>query len=63
MPMMGPLFALFLEPVSLACQEGASVPSDFSVAPDIAETHMSHYWNRFHGISCFCPILLNHPSQ
>jgi hypothetical protein len=29
MPMMGPLFALFLEPVSLACQEGASVPSDF----------------------------------
>jgi|AADL01.1.fsa_nt_gi hypothetical protein len=29
MPMMGPLFALFPEPVSLSYQEGTFVPSDF----------------------------------
>ncbi len=59
--MMGPLFALFPEPVSLANQEGTFVPSDFSVAPDIAETYMSHYSNRFHGISCLFPFFPNHP--
>jgi hypothetical protein len=61
--MMGPLFAQFQEPVSLTHQEGTSVPSDFSIVPDLAETNLCHFGNTPYGMSCLSPLLPNHPSQ